>query len=171
MYTEFDKMTDHSKIWIYQSATILSESQQKIIEQNTKQFLSQWTAHNMALIASFNIVKNHFLIISVDEDVTNASGCSVDSLFRFIQTLEASLHLSLLNRAEIAYERGDQIHLSALNNIPELIRKKMLNEDTFIYNNTVQKKFELQTNWRIPASTSWLKRYFVLENENVASNS
>jgi len=171
MYTEFEKMADHSKVWIYQSGTVLSESQKNIIEQNTKQFLSRWTAHNMALLASFKIVNNHFLIISVDEDIANASGCSVDGLFRHIQSLETGLHLSLLNRAEIAYEEAGNIHISTLNSIPELIRKKIVREDTYIYNNTVQKKYELETHWRVPASASWLKRYFVLENENVASNS
>ena len=170
MYKDFEQMPDNSKIWVYQSGRMLSLKEVEIITLETRKFIDQWTAHNMALQASCKILHDHFLVICVDEATTSASGCSIDALFRYVKSLEGSTGISFLNRTEVAIEIAGEIQISTLNDIPGLVSKKVITPDTIIFNNTIQQKFEIGTIWRMKASESWLKRYFIKENEIIVSN-
>ena len=55
MKVEFDKISDKSRIWIYQSNDDFTESDVDIINKKSELFVNNWMAHNKELQASFNI--------------------------------------------------------------------------------------------------------------------
>jgi len=169
MYIEFEKLPANARTWVYQANRPLTEEENIFIEQKTKAFLSEWTAHNISLMASCKVAENTFLIICVDEGVTNASGCSVDALFRFISLLEQETQTSFLDRLLVAYERDGAIHTVHAGKIGELIEQKIITENTMVYNNVITQKYELEKNWKVSASSSWINRYFTGNKETIVS--
>ena len=55
MKVEFDKISDESRIWVYQSNNDFTESDVDIINKKSELFVNNWMAHNKELQASFNI--------------------------------------------------------------------------------------------------------------------
>jgi len=66
MYIPFDQMPDESRVWIYPSNRPFSESEIPLLKELIEQFLTQWTAHNQALEASYDLPYNRFIILAVN---------------------------------------------------------------------------------------------------------
>ena len=93
MYIPFEEMSPNSRVWIYQADRQLSNQEVSLIEDSSKQFLSEWAAHGNALKSSFSVFHDKFLVISVDENYNSASGCSIDASVGLVRKLESELKL------------------------------------------------------------------------------
>jgi len=58
MYVPFDQLPDDSRIWIFQSDRLLSEEDIEAINPILNYFISDWTAHQQTLRASFTFLHN-----------------------------------------------------------------------------------------------------------------
>ncbi|MBP6532881.1 MAG: ABC transporter ATPase, partial [Bacteroidia bacterium] len=85
MYTSPTSLSDNSRIWIYQADRELTADEQSFLNQELLNFITDWTAHNVALSGSFEILHDRFLVIMIDENKTSASGCSIDKCFNFLK--------------------------------------------------------------------------------------
>lgn len=160
MYIPFDEMANTSRVWIYQADKHLSKEDQLHIEAECNSFLNEWAAHGQSLKSSFRIMHNKFLVISVDESFNQASGCSIDASVALIKNLELELGISFFDRTKVCFLIDDKIVDIPMNGIKSEIENGTINSDTLTFNNLVSDKQSFQTNWKIEAKNSWLKRYF-----------
>ncbi|MCC6383608.1 MAG: hypothetical protein LC117_02210 [Bacteroidia bacterium] len=156
MYIPFDQLPSDSKIIISQASEPLNDELEKNIMNQVVPFLENWTAHNNTLRASGIILHHLFLIISVDKNFNDISGCSIDTLFRFIQGLEKEFNISLLNRNIVAYQIQGQIELMPLTSFRQSLKNGKLPSDTQFFNNVIQLKSELENNWLTQVNKSWI---------------
>ena len=98
-------------------------------------------------------------MLSVDENDAEASGCSIDKSLRFIQQLEQDFQISLLDRQTVAMLKDGEVHLLDLNTFKNQINDGKIGKDSIIFNNLVNTIHQMETNWKIPVSKSWLKKY------------
>ncbi len=156
----FPDFSENSKVWIFQSEMLLDENQQKTIHNSWNSFAPSWNAHGKAIKSQVQILHKCFIIVCLDENVTQASGCSIDKLMHFIQVLEHNLNCSLLNRTNIAYRNNeDCIEICTLDNAKKLYENNIINDQTMVYNNVVTNIAELKKSWEIPLNKSWLKNF------------
>jgi len=160
MFVEFDKMPDTSRIWIYQSNREFSSEEENVIKCNTKKFIDNWTRHGDDLKGSFTMVYNRFLVIAVDENFANVSGCSIDASVRFIQQIQSELNVDLLNKLHIAFKTNDDVNSVSLNDFKSFIASDKITQDTIVFNNLVNTKADFESKWEVPAKESWHQRLF-----------
>jgi len=160
MLTAFEKMNDNSRIWIYQSDRPISSVEKQSLMKDLALFLKQWAAHGSDLAASGDIIDDHFLIICTDETFTQASGCSIDSSVQFVQGLGQKYNIDFFQRTNLAFWQDERVNLVKLNELKNLVANEKVTADTLFYENTIQSKGQLHTQWRVKASETWLKRYF-----------
>jgi hypothetical protein len=99
--------------------------------------------------------------LAVDESFTPPSGCSIDKSVRFLQELESSLKINFLERSSVALENGnDEIFTVELKDIKKNVEEGKINSNSFVFNNLIDKLGDIEKNWKVPASQSWLSRYF-----------
>ena len=98
MYVPFDRLPDEARVWIYATNRHLSDKEVIAIEQELIAFLTQWTAHQQALEASFSIPYNNFIVIGLNENKNLASGCSIDASVHFLKQLERKFKVDLKQR-------------------------------------------------------------------------
>lgn len=156
--TTIQQMPLDSRLWVYQSTTLLSEEEITSILQKGKTFIESWTAHGAALKASFDVLYNRFIIIAVDEQQAMASGCSIDKSLAFIKSLEQEFKLQLLDRMQVAYRDGDSIEVCALPEFEKRAMKGAVNPNTIVFNNMITTKAAFDSSWEIPLKESWQKR-------------
>ncbi|HNP18361.1 MAG TPA: hypothetical protein PKL31_08010 [Fulvivirga sp.] len=160
MYTSFDNMPDSARVWIYQSSREISSEEQKAIATKSTGFLNEWAAHGTGLQASFKFSHNHFLILAVDENVHNASGCSIDASVSFVKSIAQEYNLDFFDRSKIAFIFNEELFFESINDIKGKVLAGEISASALIFNNAITLKKELENNWIIPAVDSWAGKHF-----------
>jgi hypothetical protein len=148
-------ISDQDRIWIYQADRLLTASEVDYVQKELAAFTATWTAHNHQLKAKAFVVFNLFIILSVDEDVHQASGCSIDKSVALIKKLNQALITDFLQRTTVALLENEQIRLLSLNSISG----ETVDESSLFFNNLVTDGHGLKTQWIKRVGDSWLKRY------------
>ena len=101
MFIPFNKLPDHARVWIYQSNRTFNENQISFLTKDLENFLSQWTAHNQELEASFELPYYRFIVLAINEKKLKASGCSIDASVRYIKKIENKMGVILLDKMNV----------------------------------------------------------------------
>jgi hypothetical protein len=147
-----------NKVWTYLSSKELTDAEVVDLTRAGLAFVNQWTAHENKLKADFQIFKNRILVFTVDEDVHNASGCSIDKLLRFVKTAELEFGIQLLNRLLVAVDKGNKIAAIPSSKISDLLQSGELTQNSLVYNTAASNSDELAT-WQQELKDTWLRKY------------
>ena len=153
----FENFSADSKVWIYQSERPFTNEEIIYINDATKVFTKQWTAHNLQLKAAGSVIEDRFILLMVDETQAGASGCSIDKSVHFIQQLQDQLNVNLFNRLLISFKNEKGIHTIPLIDLPKALSENNLTSFTPIFNTTVLSKSQFENQWMIPLNESWAK--------------
>jgi hypothetical protein len=159
MFVDYHTLPGNARIWIYQSDSVLTAEEVQLISTKAIDFIEAWTRHGDHLKGSFTIKYNQFLVLSVDESFANASGCSIDASVRFVKQLEAEFSLDLMNKLNTTYRDGASIKTLSLAAFQNEVKERRISEETIVFNNMVQTKEALETQWEVMAKYSWHKRF------------
>jgi hypothetical protein len=162
MYINFNDLPNNSRVWIYQADRALAKEEVAAIDLALIKFATQWEAHQHPLQASFQILHDRFIILAVDGAYHEPSGCSIDKSTAIIKEIAQAFSLNLFDRLTVAYWAGGEVKTLKNKEIKHKIENGEFSPETLIFNNTILTKGELAQNWQIPASKSWLSRYFSL---------
>jgi len=157
MKSNYHKLADSARVWIYQSNRELNSEEVSSIKSQAMEFLAQWSAHGAKLEAAFEIFYECFLVFFVDEDQAKATGCSIDKSVRLIKSLEKEFAVSLLDRNLVAYRVGDSIAVCDREEFISKMRSGEIGDNTIVFNNLVSTKKEFESGWEIPLKRSWHK--------------
>jgi hypothetical protein len=160
MFVPFENLPEDSKIWIYQSNRKFSDDEMTEIENDLKGFIENWSAHGTGLEASYLLKYNRFVILAVNQEVQQASGCSIDSSVAFIQNLELKYQVDLLDKMNVTFKNGEHIAHKSLIDFKRMAKEKAVTANTIVFNNLVNSIEEFNENWEVPAGESWHSRFF-----------
>ncbi|WP_417800373.1 ABC transporter ATPase [Tenacibaculum sp.] len=161
MFTEYKKLPQNSRVWVYQSDREFTQEEIEFISAKALLFIDNWTRHGDDLKGSFAIKYNQFLVLAVDEGFNNVSGCSIDASVRFIQELEKELELDLMDKMNISFKDGDNINIVKLPEFQNFAKEQKITAQTVVFNNMVNTKEEFEKKWEVPANDSWHARFLV----------
>ena len=159
MYIPFENLPEESKIWIYQSNRKFTDEEFAEIEVVLKDFVENWAAHGKGLEASYQLKYNRFIIIAINQEVHQATGCSIDSSVDFIQSLEQKYSVDLLDKMNVCYREDTEIAYTPLKEFRKLAKTPKVSPDTIVFNNLVVDKAEYESHWEVPAYDSWHSRF------------
>ena len=160
MYVPFDNLPEESRIWIYQSNRKFSDEEIAEIENDLKSFIENWSAHGTSLEASYLLKYNRFIILAVNQEVQQATGCSIDASVHFIQQLEQEFQIELLDKMNVTYKIGEHIAHKTLIDFKKMAKEKAVTSKTIVFNNLINTKGEIEEFWEVPAEESWHSRFF-----------
>ncbi|MGV3696098.1 ABC transporter ATPase [Flavobacterium sp.] len=160
MYIPFENLPEESRIWIYQSNRKFSDDEMSEIDTDLKKFVENWAAHGTGLEASYLLKYNRFIILAVNQEVQQATGCSIDSSVTFIQNLEQKYQVDLLDKMNVTFKNGEHIAHKSLIDFKRMAKEKAVTQNTIVFNNLVNTIEEFNENWEVPAAESWHSRFF-----------
>ena len=159
--TSYSELSSQSKVWIYQSNRVLSNSEVTEIQDAVNNFTKQWAAHGKGLKAFGKVYHQRFIVLMVDETAQGASGCSIDSSVHFLKELQQKYNVNLFDRLNMAYRNSsNEIATADRNTFQKLVNMGEINDHTIVFNNLVRNKLDFETKWEIPMAESWHKRIF-----------
>lgn len=149
-----------SRVWIYQASRLFSLGEALAIEDIVKEFATQWQSHGTPVKGAGYLFFGQFIVLMADETATGVSGCSTDSSVRLVKEIEQRFNVSLFDRMSLAFIIKDKVQLLPLSQLAYAAGNGFINGDTLYFNNLVQTKEELESNWIIPVKNSWLAKRF-----------
>ena len=159
MWIPFEEISPESRVWIYQSNRRLTPAEQVVIRDTMEEFCGRWEAHGTPLRSSFKLDHDYFLILSVDEAWSGASGCSIDGSVKVIKALGQQLGVDFFGRLSAAFLSGDEVKIIPLKNIREALTNGILTPATGTFHTLAAAKKELETGWTVPLEKTWLAKY------------
>lgn len=160
MFVPFESMPDSSRIWMYQSDRKFRPEEQKHIAEKLRAFCEGWNVHGNPIPTSFEILDEQFLVLAVDESVSGASGCSIDSSVRTLRQLEQDLQVDLTNSGKVSFKSADgEIAVASALGIKSKVQAGEIQTETPVLNPLLQSKADLEQRW-IEARNSWLNKFF-----------
>jgi hypothetical protein len=148
MYIPFEQLPDQSRVWVYQANRRLMANEIEQISSFLTYEMNAWAAHG----APLNV------IVAVNEDVNQASGCSIDASTRWFKSLGDLLQVDFFDR-QIARIQGEQISLIPITSIKDFILSAHLLEEDFIIPPQTSDLRQYRNQWLQTVRESWLKKY------------
>jgi hypothetical protein len=161
MFVPFHSLPESSRIWIYQSDRKFKPEEVDAISAQLMAFTQQWAAHSQPLRTSFTVLYDQFIVLAADENYNSASGCSIDSSVQAIKSISTQVQADLFNRSAVAFLIDSEVLIIPLSDLKAKYQEGVWNAETVMFNTVIQTKGELESQWKVPAGASWLKRYLV----------
>ena len=147
-----------SRVWIYQAGRLFTINEALNIEEMLDEFTTQWMSHGVKVKGAGYLFFGQFIVLMADERATGVSGCSTDSSVRLIKDIEQRFGVNMFDRTTLAFVVKDRVQLLPLSQLQYAFDNRFINSHTLYFNNLVQTKAELETNWIIPIKDSWLSK-------------
>ena len=159
MLVDFNTLPEESRIWIYQANRSFTPEEIQEIEGTLDTFVENWTAHGSDLNAGYTIKYKRFIVIGLNQDLSKATGCSIDASVHFIQQLEKDYNVDLMDKMNVSYKQGEYVAYKSLVDFKKMAKDKAVSKNTIVFNNLVTNIAEFKENWEVPASDSWHSRF------------
>lgn len=91
-----DTLPDDARTWVFAATPALAAGADTQLLAEVDEHLARWHAHGAPLTVARALTDARFLLIAVDQRSANASGCSIDGLFRTLREAEGRLGVSLV---------------------------------------------------------------------------
>ena len=164
MLVNFDSLEDTSKIWIYQSNREFSEKEVAEISHNLENFIGDWKRHGDDLKASYQIKYNQFIVIAVDENFNEVSGCSIDASVNLIKQFEQKFAVDLTNKLNISFKDNNNINVVSMADFQNYAKQQKITSNTVVFNNMITTKADFEQHWEVTADKSWHKRFLIMND-------
>ena len=166
MFVPFDSLPSNARLWIYQSHRPLNPAEEAYLMSTLQSFCEQWKAHGQDLKTSFCIKHHHFVILAVDQNYNDTSGCSIDGSVRILKSLQQESlpggqadGINFFDRSRIAFLIHNEIKIFSLQELKHLFSSGRLMGSSLTFDNLVAVKSDFEKAWLITADKTWLVKY------------
>lgn len=159
MLVDFNTLPETSRVWIYQANRSFTATELEEITSKLDAFIENWTAHGSDLQSGYEIKYKRFIILGLNQNVNNATGCSIDASVNFIQQLEKDYNVDLLDKMNVSYKQGDYVAYKTLKDFRKMAKQNAVSKNTIVFNNLVTNIAEYKENWEVTAKDSWHNRF------------
>ncbi|MFY0631821.1 MAG: ABC transporter ATPase [Flavobacteriaceae bacterium] len=159
MLTDYQVLSNESKVWIYPSSRKFYKEEIEELEEKIKQFIEGWKKDDENFKSSYQFLYNRFIIIAAEDENTSISSQDIDALVGFILELQNHYKIELLDRMNVCFKQGEYVQYKELKDFKKLLKNKSVSEKTIVFDNLIQSKEELEHFWEVPIAESWYNRF------------
>ncbi len=158
----FSALPDSSRVWIFASDRALTGIEAARLLALADDFLAQWKAHGVALRCGRDWRDDRFLTIGVDPTQEEASGCSIDGLFRALQSFQDTVASRLVGGGRVFYrdEHGG-IRVVHRDEWERLAKTGEVGPDTQVFDLSLITAGDYRRAFEVPAAATWVAELFV----------
>jgi hypothetical protein len=156
----FESLPDSARVWVFASDQPIAGAAADTLLSAVDQFLSDWKAHGVPLRCARDWRDGRFLAVGVDVTAENASGCSIDGLFRTLQELERSIGSRLVGGGRIFYRTRSGIETASREEFADRVHSGDVGRETPVFDTSVTGASDWRTKFEQPAGKGWTARFF-----------
>jgi hypothetical protein len=149
-------LPDHSRTWIFTASRPLTPAEEFQLKADAAAFIVSWTAHGKTLSAGMDVVLSRFVVLAADEQITPASGCSIDDAFRFLRQAGGQLGIDLFDRNTVVYVRDNALVEVPLNQFWALCKAGTVGDATPVFDVLTPNLGGVRRKFPGPMGETWL---------------
>jgi hypothetical protein len=167
----FDQLPDSARVWVFASDRALTGDDAGALLDQVDGFLAQWKAHGAPLRCAREWRDDHFLAIGVDPTVEQASGCSIDGMFRGLRSMEDVLGTRLVAGGRVFYrDPCGRPRMAERRDVTTLAERGELDRGTRVFDTSVTSAADWRGRFERPASDSWVASLLPANQESHVSS-
>lgn len=99
----FSELPADARVWVFACDRALTDDPARALLSRVDAYLDQWKAHGAPLRCAREWLHDRFLAIGIDPTAEQASGCSIDDLFRQLRAIGTSVGTQVLAGGRVFY--------------------------------------------------------------------
>ena len=148
----FDSLPDAARIWVFAADPALDGAPADHLLAEVDRFLNGWKAHGVPLRCARAWRDDRFLVVGIDPTEEQASGCSIDGLFRALQQVERHVGARLVGGGRVFYrDRTGKPVMAQREELDDLVSRGEIGRATPIFDTTVTSLAEWKSRFERPA--------------------
>ena len=152
----FTSLPDDARCWVFAAAAPLDEVDTPRLLGAVDGFLLTWQAHGAPLTCGREFRDEHFLVIGVDERAADASGCSIDGLFRILQGMEDGIGTSMVVGGRVHFRGAEGMVFGCSRaEFEALAAEGAVTGETMVFDTTVMVVGDYRARFERRARESW----------------
>ena len=152
----FTDLPSHARIWVFGADRPVTGAAADTLLAEVDQYLGQWKAHGSPLKAAREWKENRFLVIGIDPTEEQASGCSIDGLFRQLQQVQRTIGAQLVGGGRVFYrDKNGQTQSVSREEFNGLATTGSVGPSTPVFDTSVTKLDDWQKRFEKPLRESW----------------
>jgi hypothetical protein len=158
-------------VWVFASDRALTGDDASSLLGQVDGFLAQWKAHGAPLRCAREWRDDHFLAIGVDPTVEQASGCSIDGLFRGLRAMEETLGTRLVAGGRIFYrDASGRPRVAERRDVTALAERGELDAASRVFDTSVTSAADWRARFERAAADSWVASLLPARQESHPSS-
>lgn len=167
----FAQLPSHARVWVFASDRLLSGPDARRLLDEVDAYLEQWKAHGAPLRSAREWRDDRFLAIGVDPTAEQASGCSIDALFRRLQDVERELGASLVAGGRVFYRAADgATRMARRADVAALSHTGELTPETAAFDTSITDAESWRERFERPAGETWIASLFPRDQDSQPSS-
>lgn len=152
----FASLPKSAKIWVFASDVPLVGDRAASLLADVDAYLQSWAAHGVPLRCAREWQDDRFLTVGIDPTEEQASGCSIDGLFRAVQRVERALGTRLVGGGRVFYrDASGRPAVASRDEFQALAERNVVTSTTPVFNPSLTSLDEWQAGFERPLDHSW----------------
>ncbi len=157
----FSTFPESARLWVFGACSAIPAQTSAKFLSEIAEFLQGWNAHGKSVSGEAGLFCDYFLIVAADSELTEISGCSIDSLVKAVSGAAQSVGIILSDGSHVYYRDGKRVHCVAPHEFENLVVNGAVTHDTSVFNNNIQTVGEFRDGkWELPFKDSWHAQVF-----------
>ena len=156
----FSALPDSARVWVFASDRELSGAVAVSLLAAVDQFLAQWKAHGVPLKCARDWRDDRFLAVGVDVNEENASGCSIDGLFRTLQQLQRTIGAQLVGGGRVFIRGSAGVETMSREELVQRIARGAVSKETPVFDTSLTDAGAWRARFEQPAGDAWTAKMF-----------
>ncbi|MGB0884488.1 MAG: hypothetical protein ACPGTG_07185 [Flavobacteriales bacterium] len=145
MFVPYSSLSDASDVWLYFADRPLDSDEISVLESQVKTLCENWAVHGSPLNSSFQLIHNQLLVLFSEKDEQQASGCSIDSSVRAVQSIGQVLNVDFFNRWNVYLDHENGLKAIHINKLKKAVLAGEIEGDVQVYKPNLASKAEFET--------------------------
>lgn len=152
----FNSLPDDARVWVFGTSRQLSPDEEPTVLEAVDDYLRDWRAHGAPLTVAREWRDGRFLAIGVDQRDEQASGCSLDALFRVLRGIELQTGIAMLDNSRVYFrETLGAVIVTDRAGFIAMAETGVIGFATTVFDLSVQRVGEWRGRFEVPAAQSW----------------
>lgn len=168
---DFDSLPDAGRVWVFASDRQLKDGEAEQLLQEVDRFLDGWKAHGAPLRSARAWRDERFLAVGIDPTAEQASGCSIDGLFRELQRIQTALQTNIVGGGRVFYRDAmGRTRMAPRGEVQRLVATGEVGDDTPVFDTMVSDVRGWRSRFERPARETWVGSLLSETQANQASS-
>ena len=152
----FSSLPPDARVWVFAGDRDLNGEQAGALLRQVDEYLATWQAHGMPLRCAREWRHDRFLAVGIDPTAEQASGCSIDDLFRHLRAIGDGLGTGLLGGGRVFYrDSGGRTQAANRAQFSTLAATGDVTADTMVFDTSVISANDWRERFERRAGDAW----------------